>query len=313
MSNNFTHKPFAQLANLKQEMPEQGQVQTRIKSKAKPPTLSKKKSQNQETEDGELFLQNVQSLKKQEQTRQDAFLLAEHAAFEDSLRALTTQKKRKSRKKTFITPPANEPEALSHVPCEKAPEDDDFMQAMHTMKGVTPLVGKGRDIIPSTEPETQTIVTENHFFNALEGNLEFSLALKGEYLEGHVAGLSEEIMQALRSGLYSPEAHMDLHGLNAQQAYQALVGFFRSAWYKGLRTVLVVPGRGKNSQNGFGVLRDRLQYWLTQEPFKRVVLAFCTARPVDGGPGSVYVLLRKYSKKKGKIAWDRVPADPDLY
>ena len=76
--------------------------------------------------------------------------------------------------------------------------------------------------------------------------------------------------------------------------------------------MLVVPGRGRNSPDGQGVLRGKLQTWLTQEPFKRVVLAFCTAQPHDGGPGSVYVLLRKY-RKKGRVYWERLPADADLY
>ena len=102
------------------------------------------------------------------------------------------------------------------------------------------------------------------------------------------------------------------HGLNALQAFEALRGFFRGGWYKGLRTVLIVPGRGRNSPDGVGVLRGKLQSWLTQDPFKRVVLAFCTAQPHDGGPGSVYVLLRKY-RKKGRIYWERMPADEDLY
>lgn len=43
-----------------------------------------------------------------------------------------------------------------------------------------------------------------------------------------------------------------------------------------------------------------------------MVLAFCTAQSHDGGPGSVYVLLRKY-RKKGRIYWERMPADADLY
>ena len=120
------------------------------------------------------------------------------------------------------------------------------------------------------------------------------------------------ILNKLRAGGLSPEAHLDLHGLNAMQAFEALRGFFKGSWYKGLRTVLVVPGRGRNSPDGMGVLREKLQSWLTQDPFKRVVLAFCTAQPHDGGPGSVYVLLRKY-RKKGRIYWERMPADSDLY
>ena len=76
-----------------------------------------------------------------------------------------------------------------------------------------------------------------------------------------------------------------------------------------LLVILVLLQAGKE---GMGVLREKLQSWLTQDPFKRVVLAFCTAQPHDGGPGSVYVLLRKY-RKKGRIYWERMPADADLY
>ncbi len=191
--------------------------------------------------------------------------------------------------------------------------DAEGMDAFFTaMKEVSPLVGKGRDIVPEVQPLTPAGQAHDAFALMMEKKLEFSLALKGEYMEGHVVGLDELTMNNLRAGVYSPEAHLDLHGLNTMQAYTAMSGFFKGAWYKGLRTLLLIPGRGKNSPNGVSVLREKVQLWLTQDPFKRVVLAFCTAQPVDGGPGTVYVLLRKY-KKKGKVCWERLPTDPDLY
>ena len=103
-----------------------------------------------------------------------------------------------------------------------------------------------------------------------------------------------------------------MHGMNAQQAFDALVGFFRAAYFKGQRTVLVVPGRGLNSPHGISILREKVQEWFTQEPLKRVILAFCTAKPSDGGAGALYVLLRKFRKGEGKIHWERKPVDPDL-
>ncbi len=186
---------------------------------------------------------------------------------------------------------------------------DAFFSAM---KEVSPLAGKGRDIAPEVQLQAPAGQAQDAFALMMEKKLEFALALKGEYMEGHVVGLDEGTMNNLRAGVYSPEAHLDLHGLNAMQAYTAMSGFFKGAWYKGMRTLLLIPGRGKNSPNGVSVLREKVQLWLTQEPFKRVVLAFCTAQPVDGGPGTVYVLLRKY-KKKGKVCWERHPSDPDLY
>ena len=190
-------------------------------------------------------------------------------------------------------------------------EDEDaiFMQAMGQ---VQPLQGRGRDIAPAPEAGTPPPQGQLSLQDFMEGKLEFALSFTDEYIEGHVVGLDQMIMNKLRAGSLSPEGHLDLHGLNAVQAFEALRGFLRGSWYKGLRTVLVVPGRGRNSPDGIGILREKLQLWLTQEPLKRVVLAFCTAQPHDGGAGSVYVLLRKY-RKKGRIYWERLPADSDLY
>jgi DNA-nicking Smr family endonuclease len=109
----------------------------------------------------------------------------------------------------------------------------------------------------------------------------------------------------LRAGQYSPEASMDLHGQNAEQARAALINFIRHAYNKGQRSLVVVTGRGKNSPGGLGVLRKSMQEWLTRNPLKRVVLAFCTAKAKDGGTGAVYILLRKLKKSNGKIQWDR--------
>lgn len=190
--------------------------------------------------------------------------------------------------------------------------DDEVAAFLTAMGSVSPLTGGGRDVIPEPAPVTPPPHADTSLQDFLDGKLEFALSFTDEYLEGHVVGLDQMILNKLRAGGLSPEAHLDLHGLNAMQAFEAMRGFFKGSWYKGLRTVLVVPGRGRNSPDGFGILREKLQSWLTQDPFKRVVLAFCTAQPHDGGPGSVYVLLRKY-RKKGRIYWERMPADSDLY
>jgi len=180
------------------------------------------------------------------------------------------------------------------------------------MRDVRPLKNKGgRDVPRDVEPPAASAPQQQTFQECLENTLEFALSFSEEYIEGHVVGLESLIMQKLRGGQYSPEAHLDLHGLNARQAFDALVAFIRRSWHRGMRTVLLIPGRGKNSPEGVAVLRERVQSWLTQDPLKRVVLAFCTAKPVHGGLGSLYVLLRKY-RKKGKIFWERCPVDLDL-
>jgi DNA-nicking Smr family endonuclease len=57
--------------------------------------------------------------------------------------------------------------------------------------------------------------------------------------------------------------------------------------------VLIVPGRGQHSRDQVPVLKEKLRAWLCRGRIGRAVLAFTSARPVDGGTGAVYVLLRR--------------------
>ncbi len=190
-------------------------------------------------------------------------------------------------------------------------EDDDNSDFLLAMRATKPLTGKGRDIAKRPDLKDR-IINEQCFEELLNAQTEFTLHYSDEYLEGKVTSLDEMIMNRLRQGQMSPEAHLDLHGLNAEQAFESMRIFIRDAWFKGMRVVLLVPGRGRNSPAGMAILRRKVQDWLIHEPFKRVVLAFCTAKAHDGGPGSIYVLLRKF-RKKGHISWNRLSSDPDLY
>ena len=204
------------------------------------------------------------------------------------------------------TPKHASPEPSANLP----PDDSLFFTAM---RGVTPVAAKGRDIHAPTEPQNLAAGPDPAaaLRDLLDGKLEFAVCHTEEYMEGFVAGLDPLILGKLRSGSLSPEAHLDLHGQNARQALDSLILFMKNAYTRGLRTVLIVTGRGRNSPDGIGILRLELQKWLTRDPFKRVVLAFCTAQTHDGGPGAVYVLLRKYKKNRGKIVWERGPGDDD--
>ena len=125
---------------------------------------------------------------------------------------------------------------------ETGEEDINFFAAM---QDVTPLSGKGREVAAEAPTHTPPVQTpSNPLQEFIDGKLKFALAFTDEYVEGHVVGLDLMLVGKLQAGQFSPESHLDLHGMNAQQAFDALVGFFRAAYFKGQRTVLVVPGRG---------------------------------------------------------------------
>ncbi len=194
----------------------------------------------------------------------------------------------------------------------EAESEDVFLQAM---QGVQPLHGvKGREVAPRVAAPSESgdgpvqageeAEVAGALADLVSGKVEFALEYSEEYIRGHVLGLDSKIVVRLKTGYYSPEAHLDLHGMNAEQAYGALLHFMKEHHMQGHRCVLLIPGRGKNSPEGYGVLRESVQRWLTRDPLKRVVLAFCTSLPKHGGAGALYVLLRK-NKGKGKINWER--------
>ena len=108
-------------------------------------------------------------------------------------------------------------------------------------------------------------------------------------------GIGPDVTDKLRSGHWSLQRQLDLHGLRTDQARQALAEFLRQAQQQGLRCVRVVHGKGLGSPGRQPVLKGRVHSWLVQ---KQEVLAFVQARPTDGGAGALLVLLAASHRPK---------------
>ncbi|MDD4731279.1 MAG: Smr/MutS family protein [Desulfovibrio sp.] len=190
-----------------------------------------------------------------------------------------------------------------------APDEENLF--LSAMQGVAPLdEEQGRQVAkenkpPEPAPSNLEAEAKEYLNKFVRGEVDFELEFTEEYMHGYVKGLDSKTFNQLKAGALSVEGHLDLHGMNAEQAYDAMLFFLKESYLQGRRCVLLVTGRGINSPGRQGVLRQAVQTWMTREPLKRVVLAFCTARAADGGAGAIYVLLRKQRKNQGKIHWDR--------
>jgi DNA-nicking Smr family endonuclease len=102
-------------------------------------------------------------------------------------------------------------------------------------------------------------------------------------------GLTRQVLRKLRSGAWVIQGELDLHGLDRHEAREALAGFLANCIKRGIRCVRVIHGKGLGSKNREPVLKTKVKHWLTQ---RGEVLAYCQARPVDGGSGALVVLLR---------------------
>ncbi len=102
-------------------------------------------------------------------------------------------------------------------------------------------------------------------------------------------GLSRQVLRKLRSGNWVIQNELDLHGLDRHEAREALASFLAHCIRRGIRCVRVIHGKGLGSKNREPVLKIKVKHWLTQ---RDEVLAYCQARPVDGGSGALLVLLK---------------------
>ncbi|GAB6044359.1 Smr/MutS family protein [Endothiovibrio diazotrophicus] len=103
-------------------------------------------------------------------------------------------------------------------------------------------------------------------------------------------GLQHNVMRKLRRGQYAVGAELDLHGLTVELARRELAEFLLAALARGMRCVRVIHGKGRRSSAKGPILKGKVDRWLRQ---RDEVLAYCSARPVDGGTGALYVLLRR--------------------
>ncbi len=188
-----------------------------------------------------------------------------------------------------------------------APQSEEqlFFKAM---EGVSPLTnnrvpGKNAGIKcvetrPPIIPENEALSRLVSLINHGEG---FFVSDTPEYMEGTGYNVHQEFAQRLHRGDFSIQAHIDLHGLNVEQAREAFDSFLKESLRAGKRAVLVIHGRGLSSP-GEPVLKNKVREWLGHSYWLKRVIAYASAQSYDGGPGATYVLLRNrpVSKKSGK-------------
>jgi DNA-nicking Smr family endonuclease len=110
----------------------------------------------------------------------------------------------------------------------------------------------------------------------------------GDELVFHRPQVQIAVLRRLRRGEYRVQREIDLHGLTVAEAKQALRQFLIAALEARVRCVRVVHGKGLRSGPRGPVLKITVSSVLRRTG---AVLAYVSARRVDGGSGALYVLL----------------------
>ncbi|RLB44327.1 MAG: DNA mismatch repair protein MutS [Deltaproteobacteria bacterium] len=186
---------------------------------------------------------------------------------------------------------------------EVVPTDDEiFLQAVGE---VEPLKDNKKKIVRHPDPTIKPahpapndeLEAMTHLWELVHGIGDMDITFSDEYIEGAVRGFDRKLMRRLRRGEFPVQDYLDLHGLTKKDAEVEIRNFLMRSHAMGLRCVLVIHGRGLNSEDHIPILKERIPIWLSRGPVRKFVLAFSTARPYDGGTGAIYVLLRR---RKGR-------------
>jgi DNA-nicking Smr family endonuclease len=110
----------------------------------------------------------------------------------------------------------------------------------------------------------------------------------GDEISFRRPGVQDGVMRKLKRGEYRVEATCDLHGLRVEDAKAAVREFLAEALAHNLRCVRIIHGKGMNSGPRGPVIKTAVNMILRKTA---PVLAFRSARRVDGGTGAINVLL----------------------
>jgi DNA-nicking Smr family endonuclease len=177
--------------------------------------------------------------------------------------------------------------------------DDDQRAFREAMSGVRPLPRRER-AAPPPKPGAVARFKREAERDVLRESLllpaDPALLDTGEELLFRRPGVPEDVFRRLRRGQFAVAAEIDLHGLGRHAAHESLRAFITDCADRGLACVRVIHGKGRGSGPRGPVLKHVVNHWLRRMDD---VVAFVSARPVDGGTGAAYVLLANGPGRRG--------------
>jgi len=125
---------------------------------------------------------------------------------------------------------------------------------------------------------------------SLESNIEIQEVNANDPLKFYRSGINKKNFKKLARGSYSIQAKLDLHGMTINEAKKELKVFINHCVNYRYTCVRIIHGKGLGSRGKEPVLKQEVNRLLRRW---KQVLAFVSARQIDGGTGAIYVLLKK--------------------
>ena len=172
--------------------------------------------------------------------------------------------------------------------------DDDPDLFRRAMSDAKPLSAETRIQPPLRKPKPRARFSRADeravLRESLEGDIDAMQSGNADSLHFRRPSVGRRTMRQLARGKYAIQDEIDLHGMTVEEAKPRLADFIDYSARNGRLCVRVVHGKGLGSGDRGPVLKNAVNRWLRQWD---TVLAFVSARQVDGGTGAIYVLLEK--------------------
>ncbi len=103
-------------------------------------------------------------------------------------------------------------------------------------------------------------------------------------------GVQAKTISSIKNGKIAPDAVLDLHQKNSEQAAELFHHFIINSYQRNLRLICVVHGKGMRSDNKHPLLKNLVHHWLYEY---NQILGFCSCPENLGGTGATLILLKK--------------------
>lgn len=196
-------------------------------------------------------------------------------------------------RKTVAEQARREAEAAAAARAARAEAEREQALLREAFEGVQPLPEKGRAEHDRRRPPPLPRQRDLDEQDALRATMSDEIDIEryldiDDSISYSAPGIGADVLPRLRRGHWAVGAQIDLHGFRSDEARDALMAFLDDSRMRTVRCVRVIHGKGLGSANRQPVLKGKVRRWLVQ---RQDVLAFCQARPTDGGAGALLVLL----------------------
>lgn len=172
-----------------------------------------------------------------------------------------------------------------------------YMGGVKALDGAATRIPKTASAVEATRRAAPTEDLDAHARASMRSlvteGIRFDVADDGRAMDGRRVDVDPRELRRLRRGEYPVDGAIDLHGMSAGEAREAVEAFVKKRRAEGDRVVSIIHGKGSHSPRGQGVLRGEIAAWLSQGRAARDVAAFASAPSEEGGQGALLVLLAR--------------------